>query len=263
MGLTIHFSLSVPSKWTIDRVVEALGALHRDIRWLGAEQTRLVILTEQEIASILADQDHDLRWAVVQHSRHHRYQLPTDHSSAYRIRVIAANKLVGFTVDPGDGSEPLNVFVGRYPSAVHLDEGSKRTRLPGPHSWIGKAFCKTQYANDPECGGTTNFLLAHLRVIAVLDAASRRGFNVVVDDEGGYWRHRDPAQLLQHVEQSANQIQELRDVITKALGGPPVKCLATELAGKPLNAQAAVSKADLVLQLIKATRPIAKEKSEV
>ncbi len=52
--------------------------------------------------------------------------------------------------------------------------------------WYWRSFCKTQYANDPECGGMKNFLQCHLCVIGLLDFARTLGLSVHVDDEGKY-----------------------------------------------------------------------------
>jgi len=53
------------------------------------------------------------------------------------------------------------------------------------------SFTKTQYANDPRCGGWINFKRAHLSVCAILEKARQLGFVVHVRDEGHYWETRD------------------------------------------------------------------------
>ena len=63
------------------------------------------------------------------------------------------------------------------------------------------SFCKTQYANDPKCGGWNNFAFAHLGVIAVLDKMKELGFVVKVSDEGGYWEKRDLGELAKEIQQ--------------------------------------------------------------
>ena len=66
--------------------------------------------------------------------------------------------------------------------------------IPAAHG-VWSSFCKTQYANDPRCGGWANFQRAHLSVLAVLEHMQQVGFQVKIDDESGFWRHRDLAAL--------------------------------------------------------------------
>jgi len=56
-------------------------------------------------------------------------------------------------------------------------------------SWRYSAFCKTQYASDPECGGIPNFVKCHLCVIHLLDRIGELPtMKVEFDDEGKYGR---------------------------------------------------------------------------
>lgn len=67
--------------------------------------------------------------------------------------------------------------------------------VPAKHGdW--SSFCKTQYANDPRCGGWNNFQRAHLSVCAILEHMQQIGFRVNVSDEGGFWEKRDLAAWL-------------------------------------------------------------------
>jgi hypothetical protein len=95
--------------------------------------------------------------------------------------------IVGFDTWPGDGCEAANVGLSIYP------KGGKLSGL----KW--NSFCKTQYANDPRCGGLANFLRCHLCVVAMLDAAIEVGFKVKVTDEAHYWKNRDIAKLTKEI----------------------------------------------------------------
>jgi hypothetical protein len=112
--------------------------------------------------------------------------------------------MVGFSMEPGPGCEPINLFICRYPlTAEERNEGRNAThclRLTNASGWRGHAFCKTQYASDPECGGLPNFLRCHLLVVAVLDKAKALGFKVDVNDEGGYWLKRSVPELGQQIQ---------------------------------------------------------------
>jgi hypothetical protein len=64
---------------------------------------------------------------------------------------------------------------------------------------IWSSFCKTQFANDPRCGGWKNFVTAHLSVLALLENLRSLGFKVTVSDEGGFWESRDLGKLAKMV----------------------------------------------------------------
>ena len=61
------------------------------------------------------------------------------------------------------------------------------------------SFCKTQYANDPRCGGFQNFQRAHLGVVAMMDKLIELGFKVHVSDEGDFWENRDIGKLAKEI----------------------------------------------------------------
>jgi hypothetical protein len=120
-------------------------------------------------------------------------------------------RVVGFNTWPGDGCEAANIGLGLYPETIEVaaepqyrsfltPEGHKaatlKTKLNG---WRWRSFCKTQYANDPACGGLPNFLRCHLTVVAMLDAAKELGFGVEVSDEGDFWEKRDVKALAAEV----------------------------------------------------------------
>lgn len=75
----------------------------------------------------------------------------------------------------------------QLPSPIDYSVESKRmvpTKLGG--RWHFSAFCKTQYASDPSCGGIGNFLRCHLSVIRMLEYAQELGIDVMIDDEGHF-----------------------------------------------------------------------------
>jgi hypothetical protein len=99
---------------------------------------------------------------------------------------------------PGEGCESANFGLARYPASVVVDGTAYPTHLPTT-AWRWRSFCKTQYANDPECGGVQNFLRCHMRVVGLLDAAKVAGLGVHVSDEGNYWEKRDIEALAKEV----------------------------------------------------------------
>jgi hypothetical protein len=59
-----------------------------------------------------------------------------------------------------------------------------RTGLSG---WRWSSFCKTQYASDPRCGSTANFLRCHISVITLLERIAKLStMSVEINDEGCY-----------------------------------------------------------------------------
>jgi len=100
-------------------------------------------------------------------------------------------QIIGFRVKVGDGCEDLNVALAR-----HSESGI----------WIFNGWSKTQYAFD---SGLQNFLRCHEAVIDLLDKADQLGVLESVQDEGGYWEHRDADSL-------AQSVSKMNDLIARA-----------------------------------------------
>jgi len=77
-----------------------------------------------------------------------------------------------------------------YPEEERFQEHRVvKTRLGA--RWCYSAFCKTQYASDPRCGGLANFIKSHLCVVHLLDRiAQLPTVRVEMNDEGQYGRSR-------------------------------------------------------------------------
>ena len=99
-----------------------------------------------------------------------------------RPYLADANSARGFLAMPGKGAEAASFgFMLR----TFDDDGSRE--------WFWQGWCKTQYAS---VHGEQHFLDCHLRLVAMMDYASKFGINVSVWDEGQYWETRDPNVLL-------------------------------------------------------------------
>ena len=118
-------------------------------------------------------------------------------SSTHRSAVVYPMHLFAFEAMPGAGCESGRFGLCRYPAFVEVTP-SRRVRT-GLGGWRWQSFCKTQYASNPECGGAENFLRCHLSVVALLDKAKAVGFEVEVDDEGGFWSKRSVPDLVREV----------------------------------------------------------------
>lgn len=200
MGLTIHWTLK-SQVCSTDTARGLIDQLRRHARTLPFQRVGELIDLEGDAANFeRVSRDAPHRWLLCQagaffsHGERH-FSVPPSH-------------LIAFETFPGDGCEPANFGLCRYPQHVDWDEGrgggirSRRSpkRIPtGLTGWRWSSFCKTQYASNPECGGIENFLRCHLTVIALLDAAKALGLVHEVSDEGDYWTDRDVSALARTV----------------------------------------------------------------
>lgn len=266
MGLTVHFSLRLPATFSTDEVKARIAALHQLIAKLPFQsQSAMVTLDEPRIRHALAPRNNSKwRWACIQYTRYHSYRHDSN-GIPYTVdrpvpgtgacsRTVPAKHLIGFTCLPGDGCEPLNIFVGTYPNSILVDGGSPDRRLSSgnhrlmlttPLAWTGESFTKTQYASMPDCGGVTNFMRCHLLVIAALDAAKEAGFEVEVRDEGGYWQDRNVPAL----------VAAIGDWNAFILGiGQQLNAITPDQAAAPVDADLAKALGDDVIDLITRTK---------
>jgi hypothetical protein len=190
MGLTIHYGLST------DRTeVSAIRSLVQEIRQLASG------LPFQEVGEIVEfqgkacgfeDRDDPHRWLKIQAGRYVE-------GGGYSNKVSPLH-IVAFTTVPGDGSEPANIGFCRFPRSIDIERPRKQRLRTNLHGWTWSSFCKTQYASDPSCGGTPNFVRCHLSIVGLLDAIQKRQLaKVEVSDESDYWEHRDVRKLAETV----------------------------------------------------------------
>jgi len=220
MGLTIHYKL------TSDRTkVEEIRSAVQEMRQLALR------LPFQEVGEILEfkddecqynDREDEHRWLKIQAGQY--VTLGDRHLHVLPVHLIA------FTTVPGDGSEPANIGLCRYPESVQSESNGKRQRLrTGLHGWSWGSFCKTQYASSPQCGGTANFIRCHLAVIHLLDAIQKRQLaKVEVSDEGDYWEHRDARKLAETVGEWNQMIAAVVGQFKDAGDGMSIEAPITE-----------------------------------
>ena len=131
------------------------------------------------------------RWLKIQAARYLR-----DGNNYYHVDPL---HIVAFTAVPGEGSEPANIGLARFPAFINIDrDGKKRRFRTALTGWSWSSFCKTQYASDKAFGGTANFVRCHMSIVALLDAIQKHA-KVEVDDESEYWDHRDAQKLAEVV----------------------------------------------------------------
>ena len=222
MGLTIHYQLATTGTEAHSRnIVQQLrqAALDLPLRWVG------------EIAEFRGDQcdweqradDDPHRWMLIQADT--KIGLPVKpgekREGIRREMNVLPLHVIAVETMPGDGCEPANFGLCKFPSEVsHPEFGKVQTKLKG---WSWHSCCKTHYASDPRCGGLPNFLRCHLGVVALLDEAKRLGCLTSVSDEGDFWDTRSLERLTKEIgDQSAmlaGFLGALKDAMGQAPGG--------------------------------------------
>lgn len=191
MGLCINWTVHAPETVTAEGLTAQLAAWREACLDLPFEEvTDIVHFGEEEIARRLEEGDDEFRWFLVQASAFVTLNRDTPEEFCSSVDPI---EVVGFTAWAGEGCEPMNNFLARYPEEAQVrGQGVKL----GIREWRGSSFAKTQYASRE---GAEHFLKCHLTITAALDAAQRLGLLKKVLDEGDYWEHRDTEMLLKTV----------------------------------------------------------------
>lgn len=209
MGLTIHFSLSFPASTPLAGVKTKLSALRQACLDLPFKEVGDIIEFKGDECNFeKRDREDPVRWFLCQadatvHFRYDRSGKPKtveNWSDGSYGRTVIPERIIGFSTYPGDGCEECNIGLSRFPRTVIVPNKwngkDHRVKVADGGGWKWHSFCKTQYANE---SGLENFLRCHLSVVAMLDAAKRIGFEVSVNDEGGYWQKRDIKALIKEI----------------------------------------------------------------
>ena len=171
MGLTIHYTLKMIgcSAACAEGAVARWRQLALDLPFDGVSDVRTFKRRHLETGR-------DILWSA-------EGALPEPRVSGIGSRTsLVATKAVAFTVDVAPGCETLDIGMG----VDYCAPGEPKRIIDRPERSF-HAFCKTQFANDPRCGGTANFLRAHLAVVALLEAIGRGPHvTVTINDEGKY-----------------------------------------------------------------------------
>jgi len=213
MGLTIHYDLRTDLKNPKDvrQLVEAIRQHALDLPFAEVGEIK-----EFKGANTAFEEKDDpdrflkITSAIVVPDGVNLHGIPPSHILAFRTR-------------PGAGSEPAIFGFCKYPAHATLPSGKKiATDKAG---WCRAAFCKTQYASDPKCGGVENFLRCHLAIVKLLDFIKATGLaTALVEDEGGYWTNRN-------VEALAKEIGRWNEIVAAVIGA-----FQDSLAGKLIEA---------------------------
>jgi hypothetical protein len=197
MGLTIHYRLELG---------EADHALARErVEELRRRALQLSFEKVGEIQHLVGDEclsgDDRVRWFG---------QLNTDDA---KHPLVTPKEIIAFSTLPGQGCESAGFGLRKW----------------GDYGYSWEAYCKTAYT----AGDGLNFLRCHLSIIAILDHAQELGLLRWVDDEGGYWEHRDWLELLLQVRNRASVHGDLQTVEKQIIDwfGPfgPVKLVSEKV----------------------------------
>lgn len=224
MGLTIHYTLRSQPRPVADarRLVEQLRqrALDLPFQYVGD----LLDLSGDACDFEQREQDDADRWLLIQANE------PVQRDGY--VYHVAPTRLLAFNAWPGEGSEPANVGLCRYPRWVE-GYGRPKVRTGMPVGWSWSSFCKTQYASNPDLGGIQSFLRCHLSVVRLLDHAKELGLLHGVTDEGGYWERRDVQALVEEVGQWNAMIAGFVGGMKDLLGGGGGRDVQAEITKFP------------------------------
>lgn len=200
MGLTIHYDLKTDLKNAKDvrQLVEAIRQHALDLPFAEVGEVKEFKGAEATFEDC-DDPDRFLKLASA-------LVVP----DGLKLHGIPASHIIAFLTMPGEGSDPAIFGFCKYPSQATLPSGKKMaTEKEG---WCRSAFCKTQYASDPKCGGVENFLRCHLAIVKLLDFITATSLATVeVVDEGSYWTNRN-------VEALAKEIGKWNEIVAAAIG---------------------------------------------
>ncbi len=202
MGLTVHykFKADITEKKAREQV-EVLRQRALDLPF--KEVGELVELQDKNCDHRQDEKDDRNAWLKIQGGAW--VELGDGRSTS-----VAAKQIIGFTAWPGEGCESAEIGLAKYPQTIRID-GKVFKVEQAESGWSWGAFCKTQYASDPRCGGVKNFLRCHVTLIKLLDAAKELGILDEVHDEGGYWEKRD-------IEALAKEIGEWNQMLAAFAG---------------------------------------------
>lgn len=196
MGITIHYAFRSMTR-SITEARHLIDQLHERAKELPFQHVG-------EIAEFVGDDcdferrpdDDPNRWLLIQ-ARDMVMRPP--HWYEVKPKV-----LIAFIVSVGDGCEPMNVGLARYPST--LTDHSGRTFRTGMTGWRWHSFCKTEYASRGNHGGVENFVRCHKAVVDLLDHASSLGLLASLTDEADYWERRSLEALARQVQPASQQV---------------------------------------------------------
>ena len=235
MGLTIHWNLQadVRTEPEARALVERLRQRALDLPLASVGE--IMDLSGRDADYKVQPAESPARWLLIQAGQYIE--------SGDCHYAVAPQHVIAFQTQPGEGCEPANFGLCRYPAFIEVEDQRvgflprKRRVRTGLTGWCWSSFCKTQYASNPACGGVQNFLRCHLSVISLLDFAKSLGIIEGVSDEGSYWETRDVEALAREVGSWNEMIAGFAGQLKDALGANVVSEIAKFPNFEPLEAR--------------------------
>ncbi len=222
MGLTIHYGLTT-DQTDINAVRLLVQNIHQLAKQLPFQEVRDLVEFEGEKCQYEGPRRTQ---SVVEKSKPGKYVHEGNH-----FFKVAPLHVIAFTTIPGEGSEPANFGLARYPEFVEIERPRKQRLRTNMLGWSWKTFCKTQYASDPAAGGVANFVRCHLSIVELLDAIQKRQLaKVEVNDESDYWDHRDVRKLAETVGEWNEMVAAVAGQLKDAAGGFQLEAPITQFS---------------------------------
>ena len=200
MGLTLHYRLTAPDGFSARRAEALVRRFHAIARgWLAAG--RVV-----GVDDIMSDRSFLDRFGTVWRTLPH----PDDPGTSVGVPIRPEAGWI-FPVDFGADCEWFWLGLCRYPATVAVGGRNRATRLGA--RWQFAHFCKTQYAS---LRGWENFVRCHVGAVDLLGEWRGLGGRVKIDDEGGYWPHRNLATLRQRLDRMNGAVAALAGAVKDA-----------------------------------------------
>jgi hypothetical protein len=201
MGLHLNYELRLTGDVPRSRVASLLGALRK--RALSTQ-----VASVSPLADLSADGEADsddgpdaTRAAIRLFAKLLGDPVRDEEIQHYTGDPCSA---IGFTVDPGRGSETATFGLM-----------NRRAEIGGDEEWFWWCACKTQYVSVVS---DAHLVTVHTSLVAILDAALELGFDVVVRDETGYWESRSASVLLESVAKMNRLIAKFAGALSDAIG---------------------------------------------
>jgi hypothetical protein len=185
MGITIHYRLRSEATDAEEarNLVAQLRSRALDLPF--DEVDDMIELTGDECHFQQHDDRYPHGWLLIQVQ-----QLVPDPREPARRYDVTPEHVIAFSCSPGPGCEPANFGLCRYPATIEVGPWVQWTVQTNLEQWQWSSFCKTEYANRPECGGARNFRRCHLAILDLLQHAQSLGILHAVHDAAGYWENR-------------------------------------------------------------------------
>lgn len=175
MGLTIHYRIKLKAAETKAGIVDA----ERLVTKAHAFALRLLQMGRVKRVMEISSSREMLERAIVLDRR-------LDYEGEWRTRIVTPVEGWVYYVNVGDGCEPLQLGLCRYPYTGPYVGSRRWAKIHSPQQaiWRLEGFCKTQYASQH---GWNHFLACHRTVLELINYWRRTEAKVILCDEGGYW----------------------------------------------------------------------------